>query len=293
MNKVSEAFQKCRQEGRKAFIPFLAAGDGGLQASLTALKILDDAGADIIEIGVPFSDPIADGPIIQAGYQRALERQVSLRATLGALQRIRLRAPLLLFTYLNPVLQLALRWGRSGNGRVQDPEVLEAGLRRLARTLVRSGVGGILISDLTPEEARVYRHAFASGGIDTVFLAAPTTTEARIRKILPVCSGFVYLVSRTGVTGKQTRLGGEARRQVEMVRRHSAIPIAVGFGMRTPADVARATSLADGVVVGSAIVEKLHELSGQRDWQKKFRRYIEAFVRAARGGASRGARKRH
>ncbi len=266
MSRITEVFNKCKEEGRKAFIPFMAAGDPDLETTLRALQVLDRAGADIIELGIPFSDPIADGPIIQASYQRALSKGVSLEKTLAQLARLRLKAPLLLFTYLNPVIQF--------------------GAERLAREAAAAGVDGALMSDLTPEEAAAYLEPFRSHGIDTVFLAAPTTTEARLQKILACCTGFLYLIARTGVTGKQTVLDAGTRRQIEMIRRHSSLPVAIGFGMRTPGDVRLASGLADGVVVGSAIVEKLHQMTGQPAWEKSFERYISEFVESTKTSAT-------
>lgn len=231
-----------------------------METTARALSALDRAGADVIELGIPFSDPIADGPIIQASYQRALSNGVSLEKTLAQLSELHLSAPLLLFTYLNPILQF--------------------GLEKLAREAAPKGLHGVLISDLTPEEAGNYRPSFLSHGIDTVFLAAPTTTAARLKKIIPCCSGFLYLIARTGVTGKQTVLSGDTQQQIELIRSHSSLPIAIGFGMRTSDDVRHASSLADGVVVGSAIVEKLHQMVGQPAWEKKFEEYVVPFVEA-------------
>jgi len=262
MSRITDVFNKCRDEGRKAFIPFLAAGDPDLPTTVRALQSLDRAGADIIELGIPFSDPIADGPIIQASYQRALSQGVSLEKTLALLSRQRLNAPLVLFTYLNPVIQF--------------------GLDRLARLAAAAGMDGILMSDLTPEEAERYLEPFRSNRVDTVFLAAPTTTEARLHKILACSTGFLYLIARTGVTGKQTILDAGARRQIQMIRRHSSLPLAIGFGMRTPADVRLAAEMADAVVVGSAIVEKLHEVVGQPEWEQSFERYVSEFVKSTK-----------
>ncbi|HEY3129091.1 MAG TPA: tryptophan synthase subunit alpha [Acidobacteriota bacterium] len=266
MSRIADVFNKCRDEGRKAFIPFLAAGDPDLPTSVRALQALDRAGADIIELGIPFSDPIADGPIIQASYQRALSNGVSLEKTLARLSHLHLNAPLLLFTYLNPVIQF--------------------GLDRLARQATAAGIDGVLMSDLTPEEAEGYLEPFRSNRIDTVFLAAPTTTEARLHKILACSTGFLYLIARTGVTGKQTTLDAGTQQQIQMIRRHSLLPVAIGFGMRTPADVRLAAELADAVVVGSAIVEKLHEVVSEPEWEQNFERYISEFVKSTKTSAT-------
>jgi tryptophan synthase alpha chain len=277
---IAEAFAQCRRESRKAFIPFIAAGDPDWDTTAEALAILDDAGADVIELGVPFSDPIADGPVIQASYQRSLEAGTSLAGILEQLPKLGLRTPLLLFTYVNPVLQYALR--SAGSAGKSRSEALRDGLVRFARKSAAGGVRGILMSDLTPEEAKPYQQPFRTGGIDTVFLAAPTTTEARFQKILPLCSGFLYLISRTGVTGKQTVLGEDVESQIAAIRRLTSIPVAIGFGMRTPEDVRRGCELADGVVVGSAIVDKLYQLSRRKGWQKAFGRYVGELATAAR-----------
>lgn len=279
MTTIADAFARCRKESRKAFIPFIAAGDPDWETTRRALAILDDSGADVIELGIPFSDPIADGPVIQASYQRALEGGTTLEGILDGLAGLRLSAPLLLFTYVNPVLQYALRYGAGTDGRAAD---FQEGLRKLAQRARAAGVGGILMSDLTPEEAQPYRDPLRSEGIDTVFLAAPTTTTARLHKILPLCSGFLYLISRTGVTGKHTILGEEVSTQIASIRKLASVPVAIGFGMRTADDVRRGCALADGVVVGSAIVERLHELSRNKGWQKQFGRYVAELADATR-----------
>ncbi|HEY2932785.1 MAG TPA: tryptophan synthase subunit alpha [Acidobacteriota bacterium] len=259
---ITEAFERCRAERRRAFIPFIAAGDPNLEVTAKALQALDQAGSDVIELGLPFSDPIADGPIIQASYQRALEGGVALQQTFELLESLKLRAPVLLFTYLNPVLQY--------------------GLERLAEKAKRMGVSGLLVSDLTPEEANRYMHPLRRNWIDTVFLAAPTTTPKRMEKILGCCTGFLYFIARTGVTGKQTNLDAGVTNQINLIRSRSKIPIAIGFGMRTPEDVQKASRIGDGVVVGSAIVEKLHALTQQPVWEEDFRKYIAAFVQATK-----------
>ena len=313
MSQITEAFQRCRRERRKAFIPFVAAGDPDWKATAAVLRILDNAGADIIELGIPFSDPIADGPIIQASYQRALARGTSLQNSLAQLRRIRLRAPILLFTYLNPVLQYSLHAGRQGRTsfasrrlgtptaatetegrRTVPPQApadvessacgrqLASGLEHFARKAAAGGVGGVLLSDLTPEEADPYRQPLQTHGVDTVFLAAPTTTETRLRKILSICSGFLYLISRTGVTGKRTVLGNSLETQIAVIRRASDLPIAIGFGIRTPDDVRRGCAMADGVVVGSSIVKALHDLRRRRNWEKQFERYVSRLAAATR-----------
>ena len=262
--RISEAFEKCRTEHRSAFIPFIAAGDPNLQTTAKALQALDQAGSDVIELGLPFSDPIADGPIIQASYQRALEAGISLERTFELLQSFKLRAPVLLFTYLNPVLQY--------------------GLARLAEEATQMGVAGLLISDLTPEEAPAYVPPLRRNRIDTIFLAAPTTTPARVEKIVSCCTGFVYFIARTGVTGRQTTLDAAAANQIGLIRRQSQLPIAVGFGMRTPEDVRKASRIGDGVAVGSALVERLNSMAHQPGWEKEFQQYVAEFVKATRNG---------
>jgi len=241
MGRIGDRFARRRAEGRAAFVPFLTAGDPSPDRTVDAAVELEEAGADVLELGVPFSDPLADGPVIQRASERALARGVTLEAVLGVVRRIRERSelPLLLFSYFNPLLQ--------------------RGLDRLAREAAEAGVDGVLVTDLPPEEADGWLAAARGADLDTVFLAAPTSPPERLRRVAEASRGFVYAISRTGVTGERRALSDEAAPLVERLRGLTDVPVALGFGLSTPEQVAEAGRVADGVVVGSALVRFLEE----------------------------------
>ena len=241
MTRIGERFAKRRAEGEPAFVAFLTAGDPSLDRTVEAAVQLDQAGADVLELGVPFSDPLADGPVIQRASERALARGVTLAGVLDSVRRIRARSdlPLLLFSYYNPLLQY--------------------GLERLAREAKAAGVDGAPVTDLPPEEAEEWIAAARAVDLDTVFLAAPTSPPERLRRVAEASRGFVYAVSRTGVTGERQALSHDARPLVERLRALTDVPVALGFGLSTPEQVREAAAVADGVVVGSALVRFLEE----------------------------------
>ena len=258
MGRISERFARRWAEGQAAFAAFLTAGDPSLDRTVAAASELEAAGVDVLELGVPFSDPLADGPVIQRSSERALGRGVTLASVLDAVRRIRERSaiPLLLFSYLNPLLR--------------------HGLERLARDARRSGVDGVLVTDLPPEEAGEWLAAARGEELDTVFLAAPTSGDVRLRRVTEASRGFVYAVSRTGVTGEQESLSEDAKPLVERIHALTDVPVALGFGISTPEQVAAAARVADGVVVGSALVRFLEEspggdLGAQVRWLKSAR----------------------
>ena len=281
MSAISETFARCRAEGRAAFVPFIVAGDPDLATTEELLIALAEAGADLIEIGVPFSDPIADGPVIQAAGQRALAAGATLERILASIARVRgrLGVPLVLFSYANPILV--------------------HGAARFAEKAAASGVDGVLIVDLPPEEAAAeVSPALAEQGLDRILLLAPTSGPERIDLVARAGSGFVYYVSRTGVTGEREALAAELPRQLRAVRRRLRLPVVVGFGISTPAQVAAVAPLADGVVVGSALVRLLHDC---RDEPERLAlvaaraRQLAAAVRPAAaeaGGSRRRMRRR-
>jgi tryptophan synthase alpha chain len=245
MSAIEEAFFNCSHEGRAAFIPFLMAGDPDLGVTAEHLQALAAGGADVIELGVPFSDPIADGPVNQRAAVRALASGTKLSGILQlvARHRDRLRVPIVLFTYFNPV-----------HAR---------GVERFAEQAAASGVDGVLCVDLPPEEGeRELFPALREQGVDTIFLLAPTSTRERVKRVAESSTGFVYYVSRTGVTGERTALPGDLVRDVRGLRRRLDQPLAVGFGISTPQQVAAVGEIADGVVVGSALVRLIEENAG-------------------------------
>jgi tryptophan synthase alpha chain len=241
MGRIGERFEKRRAEGKPAFVAFLTAGDPSLDRTVGAAVELDRAGADVLELGVPFSDPMADGPVIQRASERALARGVTLPRVLETVHRIRERSelPLLLFSYYNPLLQ--------------------HGLERLAHEAREAGVDGVLVTDLPPEEAREWVVAARAADLDTVFLASPTSPPERLRLVAEATRGFVYAISRTGVTGEREALSEDARPLVGRLRALTQVPVALGFGLSTPEQVREAAAVADGVVVGSALVRFLEE----------------------------------
>jgi tryptophan synthase alpha chain len=230
-----------KQEGRPAFVAFLTAGDPSLERTVAAALELEAAGVDVLELGVPFSDPLADGPVIQRSSERALGRGVTLARVLETVRRIREQSelPLVLFSYLNPLLQ--------------------RGFERVAGEAARAGVDGVLVTDLPPEEAGEWIRAARAAGLETIFLAAPTSPDERLRRVAEASRGFVYAISRTGVTGERQALSDDARPLVERLRALSDVPVALGFGISTPEQVQQASAVADAVVVGSALVRFLEE----------------------------------
>lgn len=245
MSIIAEAFARSRREKRAAFIPFLMAGHPHPDATADLLAAAAAGGADVIELGVPFSDPIADGPVNQRAAARALAAGTHLDEVLRIVSthRQRLAVPIVLFTYYNPLLA--------------------RGLERFAEQAAASGVDGVLCVDLPPEEAEEeLLPALREEGLDSIFLLAPTSSKERVRKVQETASGFVYYVSRTGVTGEREELPRELSREVKRLRRQLDLPLAVGFGLSTADQVAAVGKIADGVVVGSALVRLVEEHAG-------------------------------
>ncbi len=245
--RIERKFEDLRAKGKKAFIPFITAGDPNLEGTYDLVLSLEAAGADLIEIGVPFSDPIGDGPVIQRATERALANDVSLGKILTLVRRVRETSeiPLMLMSYYNPLLN--------------------HGLERLAEDAARAGLDGILASDLTVEEAGPFVEAMKSEGLNTVFLVAPTSSPKRVSKIARASTGFLYAVSRTGVTGETNQLSGELQLFIRMLKSHTDQPIAVGFGISAPEHVRVVWAEADGAVVGSAIVREIERQMNRED----------------------------
>jgi tryptophan synthase alpha chain len=247
MRRIGKKFLELERTGAKAFIPFIVAGDPDLETTVQLVPELERAGSDIIELGIPFSDPVADGPTIQRAGSRALRHQYRIGDYLQAVKTIRKSSgvPLLLFSYFNPVLQY--------------------GLDALARDARAAGIDGILVTDMTPEESDQYSASMEANELDCIFLVAPTSSEERIAKITACSRGFVYIVSRTGVTGAQQDLSGSVSRTVVRVRKCTSLPVAVGFGISRPEHVRAIWEIADGAVVGSAIVSEMEKVKNPHD----------------------------
>jgi tryptophan synthase alpha chain len=243
--RISARFNDLRAKQAKGLIIYLTAGDPTLDATGELLLALDQAGVDVIELGVPFSDPIADGPVIQRASERALRSGTTLRKILERFPSWRqaVRAPIILFSYYNPLLQY--------------------GPEKFAATAAQAGVDGALVVDLSPEEAENYVRAMRARNLDTVFLASPTSTDARLARAAELSRGFFYLVSRAGVTGERSDLASGVRPLAERARRFTRLPLAVGFGISTAAQVREVQVHADAAVVGSAVVHAIEERYSQ------------------------------
>jgi tryptophan synthase alpha chain len=239
LTRIAALFERLRAEERTGMIAYLTAGDPTPDATPGLVAALERGGADLIELGVPFSDPVADGPVIQKAGDRAIRAGTNLARVLAIAAEIRKTSeiPLLLFTYLNPVLRY--------------------GFERLARDAKAAGIDGCLLTDVSVEEARDYVKAIRDAGLDTVFLAAPTSTDARLKLIAQYSSGFIYLVSRTGITGEQENISAVAMPLVDRMRAHTSLPLAMGFGISTPQHVASLAGRVEAVVVGSAVVRQI------------------------------------
>ena len=244
MSRITARFQQLKTEGRKAFIPYITAGDPDLDTTEQLLIALAEAGADVIELGVPFSDPMADGPVIQRASERALQHPIGIADILPLVTRFREKydVPVMLFTYFNPLLQFAGE--------------------QMGETLKQAGVDGVLITDLIPEEADAFVAQMRAAGIDTIFLVAPTSTDERIKMISQYASGFVYVVARTGVTGMREQMSTDVKSIVERVRHYTDLPVAVGFGISTHEHVKAVWRYADGAVVGSRLVLEVEKNLG-------------------------------
>lgn len=244
MGRIEEAFNQLNREGKKGFIPFITAGDPDLDTTAELLLELSQAGATVIELGVPFSDPMADGPVIQRASERALKHGFGLAEILSMVSRTRkeIQTPIILFSYFNPLLQF--------------------GIQRLAAEANTAGLDGVLVTDLSPEEADEFESELRAHDLDMIFLVAPTSTDQRLRLVAQHARGFIYAVSRAGVTGVRTNVSAEAERLVNRVRKFSSLPVAVGFGISTPEQVRDVQRYADAAVIGSAIVSEIERLQG-------------------------------
>lgn len=241
MNRIDKVFKQAKQKKKTLFIAYVMAGDPHLDATESLIPELENSGVDLIELGVPFSDPIADGVVIQEASERAIDAGTTLEKVLGSVQKIRkiTQIPIVLFSYLNPISQY--------------------GIEKFSRDAVEAGVDGLLILDLPPEESAQSMKVFKKAGLKTIFLIAPTTPEERIEKIAKSASGFLYYVSRLGVTGIQDTIAGNVEEKLKKIRAHSSLPVAVGFGISKPEHVLELSKSCDAVVVGSAIVKKIAE----------------------------------
>jgi tryptophan synthase alpha chain len=243
MSRIGLTFQRLKNKGRAALIPFIIAGDPTLDVTEALVLKMAECGADIIEIGVPFSDPLADGPTIQAASQRALQKEVSVEKIFDVTKRLKgITSPVVLMTYFNPIFRY--------------------GLQAFAEGCKENGVDGVIIPDLPPEEAGPWIKEARASEVDTIFLVAPTSPPERIKRISRWSQGFIYYVSVTGVTGARGKLSEELESAVRQIKELSRKPVSVGFGISTPQQVKEASHFADGVIVGSAIVKIIEDYMG-------------------------------
>lgn len=260
MSRIAQTFDRLRENGRGGLVAYVTAGDPDAHRSSQILDALARGGADLIEVGVPFSDPLADGPVIQRASERALAGGMTLRGSLALVRRFRAAhdTPIVLFTYTNPVVRM-------------DAAVFAAEARE-------AGVDGVLILDYPVEEAESMRASLVDADLDPIFLISPTTTDERIRRSMELGRGFLYVISRFGVTGVREDLAGDMPSLLARVRAHANLPVAVGFGISRPAHVAAACRHADAAVVGSALVQEIamhaeagdlaHRVAGYVEWLK-------------------------
>jgi tryptophan synthase alpha chain len=261
LGRIADVFAALKQQDKKGLIPFITAGDPDLATTEQLLIKLSQAGATLIELGVPFSDPMADGPVIQRASERALKHGFGLQEILDTAARARKQVdtPIILFSYYNPLLQF--------------------GLRRLAQAVKKAGLDGVLVTDLTPEESGEFEGELRAHDLDMIFLVAPTSTDERLRLVAEHASGFIYAVSRAGVTGTRESVSVEAEKLVNRVRQFSSLPVAVGFGISNAAQVADVHRYADAVVVGSAIVAEMERLESSPELVERIGGFLKGLVK--------------
>ncbi|OGW44077.1 MAG: tryptophan synthase subunit alpha [Nitrospirae bacterium RBG_13_41_22] len=240
-SRIDKTFKRLKKEGKKAFIPYIMAGDPSLQGTKDIVLLFEKCGADIVELGVPFSDPLADGPTIQRASERALKNGVTLRKVISLVKDVRQKTqiPIVLMTYYNPVFKYR------ENDFIKDAK--------------DAGVDGVIVPDLPPDEAEDFIKISKKTSLNTIFLLAPTSTEDRIKKVIRASSGFIYYVSITGITGAALLLDGSMEVSISNIKKYTDKPIAVGFGVSTPLEATAVAKVSDGVIVGSAIVKRIHE----------------------------------
>jgi tryptophan synthase alpha chain len=262
VSRITEKFRELKQKGRAAFIPYITAGDPDLDATEKLLVGLAENGADIIELGIPFSDPMADGPTIQAASDRALKNYFTLDNLFEMLARVqrKISIPIILFSYYNPIFIY--------------------GEERFISLAQEAGADGVLVLDLPPEEGESLRGHARKAGMDAIYLVAPTSTDDRIKLAARASSGFIYYVSVTGVTGARETLSRTISRDVARIRKHTELPIAVGFGISSPEQAETVAQIADGVVVGSAIVKVIAEHGASGDLVKEVGKFVGTLSQA-------------
>lgn len=260
MGRIADSFTTLKRVGKKGFIPFITAGDPDLATTEKLLVTLAQSGATLIELGVPFSDPMADGPVIQRASERALKNNFGLQEILDLVARARkqIDLPIILFSYYNPLFQF--------------------GLKRLAEAAKDAGLDGVLVTDLSPEESGEFERELHAQDLDMIFLIAPTSTDERLKLVAERASGFIYAVSRAGVTGTRESVSAEAEKLVNRVRKFSELPVAVGFGISSAIQIADVNRYADAVVVGSAIVAEMERFGDSPDLVERIGKFLTGLI---------------
>jgi len=263
MSRIAEKFAELKNNRGKCLITFITAGDPDLDMTCALIPEMEKSGADIIELGIPFSDPMADGPTIQRASERALAAGTTLKAILAMVKSVRRvsQVPIILMGYFNPVFRY--------------------GIRKFAADAVDAGVDGVLLVDLPPEEASEFKKEASRQGLDVIFLLTPTSDDNRIEKVARLASGFVYYVSVTGVTGARKDVADSVLTAVELIKKRIDLPVAVGFGIADPSQAAKVAVVADGVVVGSALVKLFEEFRGQELIKR-----VKSFIAELKAGIS-------
>jgi tryptophan synthase alpha chain len=265
LNRIDQRFRALRAAKQKGFIAYICAGDPNLPATAALARAFEGIGVDVLELGVPFSDPLADGVVNQLAAERALRTGTTLAGVLKTVASLRRRGcqlPIALYVYFNVIYHF--------------------GLKRFAKEAAVAGVDGVLALDLPPEEAGGYEELIRRAGLHPIYLIAPTTPEARVRQIAKHASGFIYYVSREGVTGMQKTISASMKPMVGAIRKHSRLPVAVGFGISTPRQARAVAGVADAVVVGSAIVNRIAKLGRDRQLATKVARFVAPMVKAVK-----------
>lgn len=254
MNRIDRVFSNLRKQDKKAFIPYIMAGDPDLEKTADLIKLFENIGADIVELGIPFTDPLADGPTIQRASERALKKGVTLTKVIDFMKEIRrlTEIPILFMSYYNPIFRY--------------------GVERFVRDAVLSGVDGVIVPDLPPEEAAQLIRPARKEGLSTIFLLAPTSTTERIKKVVKASTGFIYYVSITGITGSRLEIDESLTDSIKNVKSMTERPVCIGFGVSNPEEASRMAAISDGVIVGSAIVKVIKETPEK----------VEEFVRGLR-----------
>ena len=261
MNRIDQKFKELKAKKKKAFVAFITAGDPNLKVTEELVLSFANVGVDIIELGVPFSDPLADGPTIQAASSRALAKGVNLEQIFNLVRRVRAKSeiPIALMTYYNPIFHY--------------------GEERFVLKAKQSGVDGVIVPDLPPEEAESLIRLARKNDLSTIFFIAPTTTPKRMKSIVKASTGFIYYVSLTGVTGVRQKLAQSYLQQIKLVKRLTHKPVCVGFGISTPQQVKEVGKIADGVIVGSAIVREIYKNKEKRDVVKNVTQFVKKLAK--------------